>query len=65
MKAEGTPSHLAEIRRAEQFRKEGNPRLAANVLGKVLAKDADHFEANYLLGMLHHHAGNEAIQLIG
>jgi len=48
MKAEGTPSHLAEIRRAEQFRKESNPRLAANVLG-----------------MLHHHAGNEAIQLIG
>lgn len=52
--------YLEEVRRAEQLRKEGHSRLAADLLRKVLEKDSDHFEANYLLGMLYHREGQNS-----
>jgi tetratricopeptide (TPR) repeat protein len=60
------PSFTDEVRRAEQLRRSDQIPQAAEVLRNVLARDKEHFAANYYLGMLHHqeNRNNLAIPLL-
>jgi Tfp pilus assembly protein PilF len=48
--------YMEEIKRAMRLQKEGMLMPSAELLRKILTRDANHFQANYLLGMNYHQA---------
>ncbi len=56
--------HFSEqIQEGLSFQKAGKPREADRVFREVLAKDSEHHQANYALGMLYHQEGRNELAI--